>query len=295
MKTSYFWYAFLFALGGIAMLAAQNLLFVRATAQQLPAAVPTPAVRGVQVDGKGVTEYRADGTVVHRTKDGKILETFSGRIAQGHGAGNQFGYGIASDPESMKFVQEEMQAAQETNKLAADYRSAESDGDKEKIKTQLRENLTAIFDLQQKRRAHEIEQIQSRLKKLEETMSKRDAAKKDIVDRRLEVLTGGIDELGWEDTFRYGPNAATFQRTPNVVPYPAPGATPSLTPPAINPGAGAFPSTVPGPPVLPVPANVPAIPGLPGVAPAPAPAFPATPAALPPATEAVPAPTTPRR
>ena len=292
MKT-YSWYAFLFVLGGMAVLAAQNLLFVKATAQQ-PAPPPTPAVRGVQVDGKGVTEFFSDGTTIHRTKDGKVLQSFSGRVAQSHGAGSPFAYGIASDPESMKFVQEEMAAAQETNRLAGEYRATESDGDKEKIKTALREKLTAIFDLQQKRRAHEIEQIQSRLKRLDETMSKRDAAKKDIVDRRLEVLTGGIDELGWEDTFRSGPNAATFQRYPSVVPYPGPNAQPPATaPPAINPGADIFPSPVPVPdanPLLPAPVNVPALPGV-----APAPAFPPTPAALPPADAPVPTPTAPRR
>ena len=294
MKTSYLWYAFLFVLGGIAVLAAQHMLFVKAVAQQPPAATPAPPVSRVQFDGKVIVEQRADGTVVHRTPDGKVIQTFTGKVAQyGSADGLAFQLPVTVSSEATKLMQEEVAAAQETQKLAAEYRSAESDGDKEKIKTQLREKLTAIFDLQQKRRASEIEQIQTRLKKLEETMSKRDAAKKEIVERRVEVLTGGIDELGWEDTLRYGPNSATFQRVPNVVPYPAQGTgSPQILPDAVGPpgaGAGAFPSPLP---VLPVPSSiVPTVPGLPGVAPAPAAA--GEPAALPPST--TPAPTTPRR
>ena len=48
-------------------------------------------------------------------------------------------------------------------------------------------------------------------------LKKRDAAKDSIVDRRLETLTGGVDELGWEDSLAnpanpYGlPSAHPFQ------------------------------------------------------------------------------------
>jgi hypothetical protein len=245
MKTSNWWLVFFFILGGIGVIAAQNLLFVKATAQQPSVATPAPPTR---------VQFRVvqlpDGTYVQKPElasDGEAA--YSSR-------------GAYPNPETAKLMQEEMAAAQETQKLAAGYRAAESDGDKEKFKTALRETLTAIFDLQQKRRAHEIEQIQTRLKKLEETMSKRDSAKKEIVDRRLEVLTGGIDELGWEDTLRTGPNAATIQRVPGFTPY-GPGAQPPLTAPPVK---------------LPAPANVPALPDV-----IPAPALPATPAVEPPA------------
>jgi hypothetical protein len=96
-------------------------------------------------------------------------------------------------------------------------------------------------------------------------MKKRDTAKDSIVDRRLDVLTGGIDELGWEETFPLGgPNAASSFRTPSVNSYGYP------VPPAIE----GPPHYVPPTTTVPGPANVPALP-IPSAPPAATPAAPA--------------------
>jgi hypothetical protein len=278
MKTSNWWYVFLFVLGGIAMVAAQNMLFVKAMAQP-PASV--------------VVDLTADGTTIDRRNDGKVYRTFTpdgGRVL--------LGGTLAADPETAKLLQEEMQATQAAQELWRDFRAADSDGDKEKvgadIKAQLREKLVAIFELQQKRRAHEVAQIEKRLAKLKETMSKRDSAKDAIVDRRLDVLTGGVDELGWEETFRPalpppGPGAANVpQYNPNS-PY---------TPPAVGPQP--YRPTAPATPRQPTPAPRTGTPiGVPGPAFLPSPIEPAAPAATAPPdsrpmlTDPVPAPELP--
>ena len=278
MKTSPWWYAFFFLLGGIAMVAAQNMLFVKATAQP-PAAVPLaqqPA--GINVDSRGVNELRADGTIVQRTVDGRVLQMVpsnpgagqAGVVAYPMTSGEGHSYYVASsfpDPETAKLMSEEMQATQAAQKVLAELRSADSEGDKEKIKAQLREKLLAIFELQQKRRAAEVTKIEQRLAKLKDTMKKREGSKEAIVDRRLDLLTGGVDELGWEETFPLGgPNAAN--RTPNFFPYGVPA-------PPVEASPGGLPI---GPPTtsVPRPANVPALPA-PSFAPPATPAAPAPP------------------
>ncbi len=252
MKTSNWWYVFFFLLGGIAMVAAQNMLFVKATAQQPPAVVrPTPPLTA---ESRVIVEQRPDGTVVHRTVEGKILQTFD----QPAGAGNTlvpmvsadgrryYTVGVPADPEAAKLMQEEAQVSQEAQTLVANLRAAGSDGDKVKIKTQLREKLVAIFDMQQNRRAAEVAKIEERLARLKDTMKKRDTAKDSIVDRRLDVLTGGVDELGWEETFPLGgPNAARGYPVPSFQPYGVPTVEPRAELPA--------PMPRPNTPAVPVP------------------------------------------
>jgi hypothetical protein len=104
-------------------------------------------------------------------------------------------------------------------------------------------------------------------------MKKRDTAKDSIVDRRLDVLTGGVDELGWEETFPLGgPNAARGYPVPSLQPYGVPTREPSAVLPA---PALEIPTRVPPP-------NTPAVPvpGFDSPPPAAAPA-PAAPAATP--------------
>lgn len=268
MKTSYSWYVFFFVLGGIAMVAAQNMLFVKAAAQ--PPADETRAVNPAAPNIRGAASFaepEADATTIESRVPTVALEqlpdgTYIQRpVFTPDGGTVLFGGGPAGDPETAKLLQEELQATQEAQKLWSDFRAAESDGDKEKVKTQLREKLTTIFDLQQKRRAGEVAKIEQRLAKLKATMSKRDAAKQEIVDRRLDVLTGGIDELGWEDTFR-GPGAQRFEPIPAAryetpsSPIHSPG--PAVFPPSRNPY---MPQPTDSPATtLPPPTNTPATP-----------------------------------
>jgi hypothetical protein len=135
-------------------------------------------------------------------------------------------------------------------------------------KSQIREKLATIFDLQQQRRTREIAKIEERLGKLKDVLKKRETAKDSIVDRRLETLTGGVDELGWEESLP-GPN------------YSQPGFVPTLPITSNVPQAG---TTIPGQPLLHEPTALPppvAVPGPPGPSAG-------LPSALPPATPAPP-------
>jgi hypothetical protein len=223
------------------------LLFaIQATAQQpqSPFNQPTLVPRVVQ-------ERTPDGKVVTR----QVFEARAGDASP-----------FANDAEVQQMLQLEMALADNARNLADIANFGDSAGERDDAKDKLREKLVEIFDLQQKRRAHEIAKIEERLTRLKETMTKRDAAKDSIVDRRLEVLTGGIDELGWEETGAHGiPGGRSFANGSLTLPPPVqprqpsglgtfPSAAPRITGP--GPGVTAAPAagiTLPGPPSLPEP------------------------------------------
>jgi hypothetical protein len=224
-------------------------------------------------------------TLYEQTSDGKLLRV----TQQGHSAtyvpltvdGRAFyPQPTGLDAESQKLLAAEQAAAKEVSVLAGQAQRAESDGERADAKKQLREKLVQIFDLQQQRRNHEIARLEVRLGKLKDTLKKRDAAKDSIVDRRLETLTGGVDELGWEDSFGAlaSPYGSPASRLPNTTPAPRYyGAERRTAPPATAPRTTA--PGYPAPPAVPVPAAPEAAPTptIPPVAPAP-PLAPAPPA-----------------
>jgi len=242
-----------------------------------------------------VYETRPDGTLVERTVDAKVIATMNrgplGTTLQ-YDDGRSVTYLPGPlDAEGQKLLGEEKAAAQEARKLAQQAQQGESETAKADAKKKLREKLVAIFDLQQQRRDGEIKKIEDRLAKLKETLKKRDAAKDSIVDRRLETLTGGVDELGWEDTFGNEPNPygrvnwSTVPALPLPSPVPAPAVEPRYGLPPTAPRAGAAPAfPVPAPPAIPnalPPATAPVPPAAPA---APAPPVDPVPAVAPAAT-----------
>jgi hypothetical protein len=253
---------------------------------QPPAADPQPS----PLTRKGtviIQRQSPDGTIVEERVeereeriDGKVLRTIPGRqpnVAAGFvqvpvtSADGKTYYAYAAQPaadaESIKMAADEQVAAQEARALAAQIAQADSDSAKADAKTKLRDKLVAIFDLQQKRRAHEIAKIEERLGKLKDTMKKRDTNKDPIIDRRLEQLTGGVDELGWEETGRYSVDPNAYPPTGYGYPglSPQPQFTEPVKPVPSLPGAGAAPGASPTAPrfpgatpsVLPSPVPVP--------------------------------------
>jgi hypothetical protein len=107
---------------------------------------------------------------------------------------------LAGNPDAAKLHEAETDAAREAQSLVNYVRKSSS----VKVRAELREKLRAAllrqFDLQQKRRALEIANIEERLAKYKQLMNKRNASRDSIVNRRLDQLTGVGDDLGWDDT-----------------------------------------------------------------------------------------------
>ena len=213
-------------------------LAVRAGAQA-PVPVPPQSQPPATVFVKG-----PDGTITETTLDGKIVRTTSAGVPPSvsfqprtTADGRTVYYAVAGqgvqDAETTKLAAQEQSAAQEARALAGQYAQADSDAAREEVKKKLREKLATIFDLQQQRRDREVAQIEERLGKLKETMKKRDTSKDPIIDRRLDQLTGGVDELGWEEPGAY-PNTPygygvfnPSSQDPNAARYSLPATTPA--------------------------------------------------------------------
>ncbi len=256
----------------LAALAGVTAVFaIRLAAQNVPQ---------VPIDQQRFFEAREDATFVERFVDADGKRYIDERLPDGTVHRRPIYVPAALDPESQKLLDQEQAAAQEVRRITGNLLSIAGTPEAKQAewKAEIREKLVAIFDLQQQRRNREIAKIEERLGKLKETLKKRDAAKDEIVDRRLQTLTGGVDELGWEDSLA-GP-ANPLAQPPGASPYPAPrfDPEPRRVPSAVGPRTGIVPAypvpeLPPGAiPTPPAPARVPVAPGapVPPVAPAPA-------------------------
>jgi hypothetical protein len=254
---------------------------------QVPVAEPRPAPARPQT----IVEQREDGVVVERTVDGEVLRMQKGPpgFSSGSTVAVSDGRSLSVvqyappelDAESQKLLVAERAAAEEARTLLATVLKAESPADKEKAKKNVRVSLAQVFDLQQQRRTREIAKIEERLGKLKDVLKKRETAKDSIIDRRLESLTGGVDELGWEESF--SPSSAPAGGSPYSYPpvqpraanpgfsgvYEAPGPVPAGVVPT-----GDLPLTIPGPGAVIPPAAVPTPPVPTAAPPAAAPSTP---------------------
>jgi hypothetical protein len=96
-----------------------------------------------------------------------------------------------------KSAAEEQQLAHRANELARQLRDVKTDIDKDKLKALLTETLERQFDLRQKRHTTEIENLEAQVKKLKELVQKRQEARRDIINKRLDQLKSEAEGLGW--------------------------------------------------------------------------------------------------
>jgi len=177
------------------------------------------------VNEDGISTYYVTGP------DGKVISRAVGPTPPYHAG---FGGMLAGDPEAAKLYAAEEQAAKEAQAIVNKLRSLTDEKERTEVGKTLREALGKQFDAQQKRRALEVSKIEERLKKLKDTMKKRDDAKETIVGKRLDELTGVTDELGWEETGAAPARISVYgQGGPQTVP---------LLPPSAYPGS---PNTLP--------------------------------------------------
>jgi hypothetical protein len=89
------------------------------------------------------------------------------------------------------------QLGQQAESLVKQLADATDANDRAKLKQTLEETLTQQFDTQQKVRELEVASIEARVKKLRDTISKRNEARRTIIERRLDQLVRESEGLGW--------------------------------------------------------------------------------------------------
>jgi hypothetical protein len=96
-----------------------------------------------------------------------------------------------------KLNQEEHDLAQQAEEIARRLGAAENTGDRDQLRTELRELLGKQFDIQRQRREQEIAQIEERVRKLRDQLKKRSDNRQKIVDNRIDQILNDADGLGW--------------------------------------------------------------------------------------------------
>lgn len=103
------------------------------------------------------------------------------------------------DPEAFKQMQEIQVLERETEDLGSKLRRtpAANKEAREELRQALNKSVSKLFDLREKMRAREVEELRRRLEQLTETLKKRQEAKERIVERRVKQLAGEPDEYDW--------------------------------------------------------------------------------------------------
>ncbi len=84
-----------------------------------------------------------------------------------------------------------------TEAFASKYKNANTD-EKSKIRQDLEQSLTYLFDLKENQREYEVRELEAQLKELKDKISVRKKNKSTIIKRRMEELLGDDKFLEWE-------------------------------------------------------------------------------------------------
>jgi len=101
------------------------------------------------------------------------------------------------DPERYKRLLREKELEIKSHKLVAEYKATESDSEQQKLRKDLVELLSRLFDLRQLNREGEIRQLEMKLEDLKELSKARIEKKDEIVQRRLAKLLKENKDLEW--------------------------------------------------------------------------------------------------
>ena len=85
----------------------------------------------------------------------------------------------------------------QSHQLAEKFRASNDEKEKAKIKNDLSDVLSELFDIREKDREEEMKQLNEKLEHLKSVLAERKKKKKEIVDRRLQELIGEKDVLIW--------------------------------------------------------------------------------------------------
>jgi hypothetical protein len=127
-----------------------------------------------------------------------------GRVALGlaapHGEFSLFVAGPGEggeDDETRQLRQRDHEQEQATRQLLDQYRGAESAGDRSDILEKLSAAVRDQFEVRQQIREKELEALEVRVRKLRELHEKRQDARAEIVEQRVEQLVREAEGLGW--------------------------------------------------------------------------------------------------
>lgn len=103
----------------------------------------------------------------------------------------------AGSEEMAELSAQDAQLGQEAESLARQLADAGDEKQKAEIKEKLQDTLSRQFDAQQKARELEVARIEAKVKKLRDTITKRNEVRRTIIEKRFDQLQREADGLGW--------------------------------------------------------------------------------------------------
>ncbi len=97
-----------------------------------------------------------------------------------------------NDPEMEKLIRTDVELDRQSRDLAERFRGASKD-EQDGIKKKLSEIVTKQFESRQERRTLELKHLEDEIKRIRESIDKRNQGKEQIVDRRVSELLGQDD------------------------------------------------------------------------------------------------------
>ncbi len=98
-----------------------------------------------------------------------------------------------TDPDMFNLVKEEEELERQSRDLAQQFRKASGD-ERAKIKDLVEKTVNRHFDVRQQRRALELKRLEEELKRLHDSLDRREKARKDLVEKRVSDLLGQEDD-----------------------------------------------------------------------------------------------------
>jgi hypothetical protein len=82
--------------------------------------------------------------------------------------------------------------------LGESYRKAQDEAARKMLRGNLASVITQLFDLREMNRQEEVKRMEAELKRLKDTLVQRQKNRADIIERRIQQLTGEAGAMEWE-------------------------------------------------------------------------------------------------
>lgn len=103
----------------------------------------------------------------------------------------------SKDPARKKAMIMQMRAQFRIRELVEKYKESEDEKEKKTLRPQIKDGLEKIFDAKLANQEAQLGKMKKRLARMEDRIVKRRKAKKDLIDRRLKVMTGEAATFDW--------------------------------------------------------------------------------------------------
>ncbi len=86
----------------------------------------------------------------------------------------------------------------QSHELGESYRKAQDEAARKTLRSNLASVITQLFDLREMNRQEEVKRMEAELKRLKDTLAQRQKNRADIIERRIQQLTGEAGAMEWE-------------------------------------------------------------------------------------------------